>query len=223
MLKGIIGGAIAGLLGAAVWAAIAYYTGYEIGWIAWGIGAFVGLIASKAMGRPGGVPMGVAAAVIAVVAIAAGKYGTVYAFTQDLVAFANRPITDEVLQVVMATDLANEQEAAGKSLSWPQGMDADSAEKPADFPTAIWQETQDNWNKLQESDRQSMRDARDKRQADMRAKLPAVRWNIFKKTFGAFDLLFIGLALMSAFRIGSGAHLPTPQPITPTNDPPATI
>lgn len=207
MLKGIIGGMIAGGLGAAVWAAIAYFTGYEIGWVAWGIGAFVGFVAAKAAGDDKGDGLGIVAALIAVLAILGGKYGMGYALVQKAIT-ANPPVVidDAFLKVMQATEVAEEWEQGGKTLAWPSGHDIDSAEQKEHFPADVWTEAMQRWDATPTEERERIRTAMNQNQAQFRAALgSSLSWDAFKASFSMWDALFIGLALISAFRLGSGS------------------
>ncbi len=206
MLKGIIGGAIAGGIGAAVWAAIAYFTGYELAMVAWGIGGFVGVVAAAAAGKDKGDGLGVIAALIAVLAILGGKYGAGYALVQKAIA-ANPPVVidDALLMVMQATEVAEEWEQSGKTLSWPAGHDLESAEQKEHFPADVWTEATKRWDATPTEERERIRTAMVESQAQFRAKLgSSITWDAFKASFSAWDALFIGLALFTAFRLGSG-------------------
>lgn len=61
----VLAGILVGIPAAVVWAVIAYVTGYEIGWVAWGVGAIVGYAVAKSAHEPSA-SLGPTAAVIAV-------------------------------------------------------------------------------------------------------------------------------------------------------------
>ncbi len=208
MGKGIIGGLIAAVIGAGVWAAIAYYTGYEIGWIAWGIGALVGFVAAKAAGDAAGDGLGIVAAVIAVLAILGGKYATGYALTQKFVASAPAPVFDDAFfQVMQATEVAEEWQDAGKTLNWPAGMDLETAEAKEHFPADVWKEAMKRWDETPAEERARIETAMEKDYAQYKATIAtSVSWDAFKAMFSFWDVLFIGLALVSAFQIASSKN-----------------
>lgn len=72
----LAGGLAGGVVGAALWALISRLTHMEIGYIAWAVGFLVGIGATRGGGA--GPAMGGAAATIALAAIVAGKFVTVY-------------------------------------------------------------------------------------------------------------------------------------------------
>ncbi len=61
----VLAGILVGIPAAVVWALIAYFTGYEIGWVAWGVGALVGFAVAKSAHEPSA-SLGPTAAAIAV-------------------------------------------------------------------------------------------------------------------------------------------------------------
>lgn len=207
MGKGIIGGLVAAVIGAAVWAAIAYYTGYEIGWIAWGIGALVGFVAAKAAGDEAGDGLGIVAALIAVLAILGGKYTVGYIQVQQGIAAAPAFVVDDArLQRLQAREVAEEFQTAGKTLAWPAGYDMDSAEKNEHFPPEVWAEAMKRWDATPTEERVRIKAALEKDFAQFKAATASSHtWDAFKSSFSLWDILFIGLALVSAFQLGSGS------------------
>jgi hypothetical protein len=61
----VLAGILVGIPAAVVWAVIARFTGYEIGWVAWGVGAIVGYAVAKSAHEPSA-SLGPTAAAIAV-------------------------------------------------------------------------------------------------------------------------------------------------------------
>ncbi|HKC41404.1 MAG TPA: hypothetical protein VKC15_17810 [Gemmatimonadales bacterium] len=61
----LLNGILVGIVAAVGWAVIVYVTGYEIGWVAWGVGALVGLAVAKSAHEPSAV-LGPTAAALAV-------------------------------------------------------------------------------------------------------------------------------------------------------------
>jgi phosphate/sulfate permease len=202
MLKGLIGGLIAGLIGAAVWAAVAYFTGWGSGWIAWGIGALIGFVAAKAAGEEAGDGLGILAALIAVLAILGGKYATAHVFTQKILAEAPAHVVDDdYLLRLEATKVAEEWEKNGKTLAWPSEKDIVIGSTQSEFPPDVWEEATKRWDATPLEERERIRAGMKADYANFCAALP---WKMFKASFSLWDILFIGLALFSAFKLGSG-------------------
>lgn len=209
----IIAGLVAGAVGAAVWAAVVYYSGWEIGWIAWGMGVLVGIaVAAGARGEVGA-STGVGAGCIAAASVLGGKLVVTQLVVNDYMESADASeieemlaVTDERLVAVLANQLVDEREAAGELVSWPEYDEEDPDVPLAEtYPAEIWADAQARWDNADESYRAQHRayvealtdQARD-----------AVRGYIvergFLESFTAWDLLWLGLAVLSAWRIGSG-------------------
>ena len=68
----VLAGILVGIPAAGVWALVAYVTGYEIGWVAWGVGALIGLAVAKSA-HEANASLGATAAAIAVASLILGK------------------------------------------------------------------------------------------------------------------------------------------------------
>jgi hypothetical protein len=137
------------------------------------------------------------------------RYSALSAQEQEVLkecpSFAN---PDYVLAVI-AEELCKERAAAGQPVNWPMGMSADMAWLKADFPSDIWAESVVRWEAMtptaQEAYREQVRNALRYEDAQMRSELDAmVASEGYFATFSMYDLLWFGLALAAAFRIGSG-------------------
>lgn len=202
----LIGGLIAGLVGAAVWGGIAYFTHYEIGWVAWGIGALVGFAVAK--GAEGGnASTGTLAVVVSLLAICGGKYLAIqFESAQILGDSAMNEIysTDEEMVGVMANEVATEREAAGQTIDWPDPPDPETADSQAYYPPDIWAAGQQRWDALSPQQQQQQRDDLRRQLHDGLAGIrSAFVEEAFWSSFGFMDLLFGGLAVVTAFQLGS--------------------
>lgn len=200
---GVIGGAI----GAAVWAAISYFTGFEIGWIACGIGALVGF--GMALGSRGeaGIAGGVVAAVIALLSVGAGKYAAVQFSVSKLTSevSANLHFSDDDAKAYMADQLVTERESKGETLKWPDGMTSDDAEKLADYPVVVVKDVEKRWKGMSpEAAKQYTAQAEEQAKAQMKVAFASLGQTAFERSFGLFDILWAVLAVLGAFKIGSG-------------------
>ena len=217
ILGGLIGGAIAGVIGAAVWAGISYGTGYEIGWIAWGIGAVVGFGVAAGCKGGGAIP-GILAVVLAVVSILGGRYAAIQLMISKELGDDSQIIESEVsalddpvlLISYIADEVAYEFVEAGKEVKWPPGVDPGTATEQWEYPQDVWAEAQRRWQAMSEEDREAFRAAIEQ---DIRQNMPAsmtqIRGQIakegFVQSFDWMDILFFGLAIVTAFKIaGSG-------------------
>ena len=182
--------------------------GYEVGWIAWGIGGLVGA-AVRLASKPDVDPMtgkrlpenqaipGVLGAVIAIVAVVAGKYAVIHVTLPEAM---NEELSDEILISYLADDIMYELAEAGEPVDWPEGVDPDYAYQESDYPTEVWQEADEQWNRMSQSERQSMRDLI---LASYEENMSEIGTEALLSNFGLFDLLWFALAGWTAFRIGS--------------------
>ena len=207
--SGIIGGVLAGAIGATIWAAIAYFTGYEIGYVAWGVGALVGF--GCVLGARSGSPaLGVMAVVITLVSIVAGKYAAVKFSVQNelssevLQNALNELEDDEVVISYLADEIVTEQEALGRDIEWPNGVDPEEATRESDYPRDIWKQATRQWNdkSLEEQDDYRAQIA-DHIEANIQVIMNIVSKAGFMESFGVMDILFFLLAVSTAFKIAS--------------------
>lgn len=214
MLKCLIGAAIGAGIGAALWIAIGYFTGFEVGYVAWGVGFLAGFgvqyVGTKELG-----PMpGVIAAACAVVAILIAKFavaGLLVAKVLDPIDI-DQPDTDTVIADI-ARDVAVDFEADGRELDWPEPADTPRES----FPEEVWAEAQQRWNALSAQQQQARSDEvralRNELVEQQRAKL---REEVFLGSFAMWDLLWFGLATLTAFKMGSGLTSEESIPEEPT-------
>ncbi|MBC7772991.1 MAG: hypothetical protein H7210_10885 [Pyrinomonadaceae bacterium] len=208
-----VGAAIGAALGGAIWAAIGHFTGYEVGIAAWGVGALAGFGALTASRGNVNAGSGVIAAVFAVLAILGAKYLVIYTLLEQMNVAADSELnsyqyTDEDLKEHLAGKIVAEKLAAGQDIAWRNGADEDQAEWPQDYPVEIAAEAGKQFAKLSTQERTTQKTAIEQ---EVRASIqefsktykPTLQWELFKASFGLFDLLWIGLAVASAYRIGS--------------------
>lgn len=211
LLLGAVGGIVGGAIGAAVWAGIAYAAHVEIGWIAWGIGFMVGLGVAMLSGRNASPATGLMAAVIAAGSVLGGKYlavsMTVDKESQKIT--STMQLRDEDCIRIMAKGLAGEAEESGKHLRWPAGKSVENAKVAADFPAEIWTDAQERWDRMTPEARTEYRDSmKAYLKAAIKNKAEEIKSQGFVQDLSLFDLLWLFLAVGTAFRIASSP----PQP-----------
>jgi hypothetical protein len=206
-LKWVIAGTIGGVIGAAIWAGITYGTNHEIGWIAWGIGVLVGFAVRVAAGNSDGFGPGLVAAVIAVLSIVGGKYAAsalmVNAAMKE-VATTTAITADDMIQSE-AAEIVEEWTTANKKLKWAPGKSLDEAESLADYPADVVAEAKKRWTAkpaAQQQEEIATRTELIRSLTDMIA--GQARHAGFMASFSPIDGLFFLLAVMSAFKLGSG-------------------
>jgi hypothetical protein len=198
----IVGGLVGGAVGAAIWAGIMAVTGIEIGYVAWLVGITTGFgVAVVARDRTDWLS-GTIAAVIALAAIAGGRYVGFHLIARDLASKGeiNLQMTDDLAVMWIATEIADEREAKGEKLAWPMGMTNDDAVEEGDFPKDVWAAAEKRWANASPEWREDHK----KRHTLTTESLSDIA---FMHSFSIIDLVFIGLALFTAWGIGSGAGL----------------
>lgn len=220
----LAGALVLGLLGAAVWAAIGYFTGYEIGWVAWGIGALAGMGARRFGARetrrfdrklkrmvrersaPAGPVSGGLAALAAVACVLAGKVLVVHLMAPAPAAAVEDPADEDTLIAYLANDIAREYEAQGRELAWPPGVAPFEAFAPEEFPPEIWTAARMRWDGMSAPKKSAYAEE----QGEAFSEAPsAARWTalaVLLPSLGPFDLLWLGLAGLTAFKLGGAAR-----------------
>lgn len=215
--RAVLGGLLGGVLGAALWALIALVTSYEIGWIAWAVGGLVGY--GVALGNRGAphspVASGVLAAAITLLAIPAGKYALVELSVPsdaELVSILmENTRNDEFVISYVADDVVDELEASGETVDWPPGVDPAVASTREEYPPDVWTEAEARWASMSEGEREDFRGVVEEiTRENVAASLPEIRATIrdgaFLRSFAPMDLLFFGLAVVTAYGVAAGGR-----------------
>lgn len=197
-LGGVLLGLLAGVLGALIWAGIAYYTGYEVGWVAWGVGLMVG--GGVLVGSKGEVSTtnGTIAVAITVLCLIAGKFAAVHFTLQDTWSNEFSLDDEEVLISYVADGVMYQWQEEGMDVRWPAGVDPQMASKQSDYDPGVWTAAEEIWAEMLPSERHEFRQ-------QIEADRSEVSEAGFKESFGMYDLLFFGLAMMTAFKLAIGA------------------
>ena len=205
LLKPALGGLVGGIVGAAIWAGIVYATGYSVGWVAWGLGALVGLGVRIMAGQDDGWALGFLAAGIAFVSLLGGKYLAVTLVVNKAVGEIHFSTTPDEMLVSTADDVVKERLVQGKKVNFAPGMTLEKASKRADYPADVWKEAEKRWFAIPAGEQARLIKERDQIfEAEMGKKTGELRDRIFQKSFSPFDLLWFGLAMFTAFKLGSG-------------------
>jgi hypothetical protein len=208
LAKAVAGAVIGGAVGAAIWAGIAYGTGYEIGWIAWGVGLLAGGGTYAFVRDEADATTGITAAVVAVMALAVGRYASVV-LTVDSVLAKEMPggiaVDEEAMLVKTADEVVGEWEGNGKKINWPEGVTLEDADEESEYPKDVWKEAQARWSKLTPEE-QTEAKATEQREVDALIKefRATVVQEGFTSSFDMMDILFCGLAILTAYKLGAG-------------------
>jgi len=204
-VRGIVGAVIGALAGALVWGALTYFLKIEVGYVAWGIGGVVGFLAMVFSGGEGSPALGVAAAAIALLGVAAGK---IFAFWLAVGNLGAPPVNPEQVALSIVADaVVEEHQTAGKPVIFPPGKSLETAQEKQDYPPAIWAEAETRWQATPAEDRKTVLDQL--AQGRQFSAVQRLEMSILALRNGAglspFDLLWVFLAVSTAFKIASGA------------------
>jgi hypothetical protein len=209
MTRALFGATLGGLVGAALWTAVAFLFHYEIGWIAWGVGVAAGFGAAK-LGDRLDWTTGAAAAGIAVLSIALGKFAAVHLVVDDAMAeLTSGPagVTDEFAISYVADEVVVAFHQEGRNLAWPGGAEPSNPASQAEYPADVWSEATRAWSELTPEQRADFKaEIADGMQANAAVIRESAVQAGFQESFGALDVLFVLLAIGSAYKLGSGAQ-----------------
>jgi hypothetical protein len=207
-LHWILGGAVGGAVGAAIWAAVTALSNREIGWIAWLVGLLAGLGVRLAARESTGWAPGLLAAVIAVASVAAGKYFAVHFAIENAFRAASASggeVNDELATSSIADRVVEEFQQNGKPVVWPLGSKLETASKAADYPKDVWSEAAKRYFAMPQVERESLKQELTAHRQELLGAMKArIRESAFRDSFGPFDLLWFGLVVFTAFKLGSG-------------------
>lgn len=199
LAKVIVASAIGGVIGAGIWGGISYATEYEIGWIAWGIGALIGVLTGVAAGGSADVRSGGIAAVVAILSVAGGKYLATYLVLSKAIE-EQPPMTTDNYISYLADDVILSWDESGREYSWPEGVDPEEAWVESDYPPDAWAAAEGAWNAMSEDERAEYVAYFETPDA------MTLTNELFTSSFGMWDLLWFGLAVVTAFKLGSGGE-----------------
>jgi phosphate/sulfate permease len=218
LLLGTILSGVGALIGGAIWFTVTMITNYEIDWIAWGVGALAGLGMHLGTRGDRGTKFGVIAAGMSVAGILAAK---VAIFCFMIYAVVTGDTDDKDLQRWYVTNELAEEILDDRGVFDPAERDLqmddvlDEAYARAEQMTD--QEVRTEWERYrrQQEEAPVLEVAPEQGQIAEREEVAEQEDEAFEEAaggllvafafmmFGHMDLLFVGLAVVSAFRIGS--------------------
>ncbi|HBC86325.1 MAG TPA: hypothetical protein DCZ94_05150 [Lentisphaeria bacterium] len=193
--------AAAALLSGLVWAGIAIYMNLEIGWIAIGVGALTGFAATIFTDERSA-RLALAAALLAVVGLLTGKLITANYFFKEFIV-KNISSNPAFLRSHVYQEAEAKKEIPAELADWLSKNDDDEVEVPANL-----KESYEKMYKMIDSRVAAMsKEGRDKAYKDEAGKLlgDVSLLTRIKAMLRAWDLLWFGLAIMAAWKIGSGS------------------
>jgi hypothetical protein len=201
VLNWIIGGSVGAVVGILLWTAVVYFTGYEVGLAAAFVGIFVGVGIAAGAGPDRGKGAALFAGAFALLAVVGGKASTAWVYSQRYLAedsFAATDITDEYLVSCLADSIVEEYEWEGWDLDYPADADLEFPDSQEDYPAEVWAEAEGQWSAMTGVEQQDYREYIESgtEMAPLAAFLFA-----FLLSFGPFDLIWVGIAISSAYKI----------------------
>ena len=194
--RALVGGALAAVLGGAAWALIVIVTSYEIGWAAWGVGGLVGLVMAK-MTTARGPSLATLAAIFAAAGLVVGKVFIVQYGTQR---FAVKEIQAD--PALMQQAALHDLEASG-SMPVPIQQQLEAMSVSDTLSDALWLEMLNASAAHAEQADPTERE----RIAVQYANLVLGNVGLMEQLqmqLSAWDLLWFGLAITTAWRILRG-------------------
>ncbi len=196
LARGLVGGVAGGVLGAAVWTAITYFSGYELGIVAWLVGVGVGFGVAHGTGGKGRPLVGVLAALLAVATILGGKVATAHFAAQDFIHADGSDLDEADLFNCYVDKVALEYEGNGADLSEPEGDQV--------YPPEVVHAAEARWTAMSPDEREAFRSewfaqrTQELEQNSEAVMLMALLWSL-----SPYDLLWMGLAVATAYRLGA--------------------
>ncbi|MDH3496774.1 MAG: hypothetical protein OER21_08435 [Gemmatimonadota bacterium] len=199
--RALFAGLAAAIAGGALWAAIVLLTKYEVGYVAWAVGGLVGFVMARATAARGPTPA-LLAAVIATLGLLAGK-AVIASVTTSPRAVAREVQRDDELMLQAAMfDLHSTE-------TWPEPVQARLDELATDdtLPDALWLDMQTaaatHASNAGPDGRQRIATAYAGRMLS-----GTTSFELFRAQFGLWDVLWFGLAVVTAWRLLRGGGAP---------------
>lgn len=118
--------------------------------------------------------------------------------------------------VWLADEVVEDYQRRGRAVEWPPGMDLDSAWCEWDYPADVWSEAVTRWEAMSAAEQEAYKATVISEIVEMTAadKHEMLTW-WFISSFSLFDILWIGLAVVTAAKIGySGTgEIALPRPL----------
>jgi len=123
----------------------------------------------------------------------------------------------QIWLVWLADEVVAEFESEGRDVDWPPGMNVESAWREAHYPADVWAEAQTQWDAMSEPDRAAYKAQLEEDMALGEQEM--LNW-WFLQSFTIYDILWVGLAVVTAFRLGAGLQVMPETLSDSVEDPP---
>jgi len=138
---------------------------------------------------------------ISVIAILAGKYAATYFI---VLSELQADVLDEEFMIAdIADEVAVERAEQGDAIEWPEFDESGSGFADI-YPAEIWAEAKSRWTALSESEKQHLRDEALQAETEVDDVIQhGTTVKVFIQSFGLLDIVFLGLAVVTAFQIAA--------------------
>jgi hypothetical protein len=105
----------------------------------------------------------------------------------------------------LANDIAREHQDEGREVAWPPGVPPFEAIAPEEFPREVWSAAQMRWNGMSVENKKAYAELRGETLEEAVASVQGAKIAALMGSVSLFDLLWFGLAAVTAFKIGASA------------------
>ena len=212
MPRWILVGLAGGVVGTVIWVLVGYFAQYEVGWIAWGIGFLVGAgvrYGAYLDDQDEDSVLGIFASVVAIGSIVAAKFIIFCLLVNGADADHLREslskvrFDDEAMIASFANEIAEERMRRGQTINWPPEATFDEAPRKADYPAELWRQAEKRWDELGNEKQQEQISELKTLVKELSEKASGPGFGEF---FSPWDLLWFGLATITAYKIGTGMY-----------------
>lgn len=103
--------------------------------------------------------------------------------------------------------IVEDRQSRGNEVEWPEGVKPDQASKQADYPPEIWAQAASEWEKMPDAEQEDYRaNLAELARQNIDAVFADISKESFLNSFSAMDLLFFGLAVVTAYKIAAPAE-----------------
>ena len=210
LVKWFFGGLAGGAIGGLIWVLVGYYMNAEVGYIAWGIGGLAGLGVRVVAGEENdGAFPGAIAVLCAILSILISKYLVIALLVPGISLDMNaNEITNDEMIGRHAESIIEELESRGKTVKLPPVAEDEETAIKDFYPPTIWKQATKEWKSLnadqQAAERKQAKEDFEALIAQFGGIEEEIQNEAFLNSFSPFDLLWLGLAAFTAFKIGGG-------------------
>ena len=138
---------------------------------------------------------------------------------QDAARTAPMLVNPQVWLVWLADEVVEDYEQRNRAVDWPPGMDTDTAWHQSHYPADVWAEAVGRWDAMSRQEQAAYKATvtREIEAGLAFGEQEALTW-WFIQSFTLFDILWVGLAVGTAAKIGAGGVGAMARPLEPESD-----